>query len=803
MLGHVLSIEWELKLGTNSTAVIDWGDNSGNETLSQYIMANASTPFSLTNNHNYSSEGEYEVKLYALNFFSNQTISKLVYVQVELSGLCLEAPTPLATNTSFRFNVSLDVVSLNPPNVTFRFGDGSVVSSASFEANYTYPRAGLFAVEVIVENRVSVVSASSWVTVQDPIKEFKVNSDVYKVALGDNASFLFSIAQGTNVSVNASFVDCDLPPLTTWLNGQKHLNSLLTQAFHSVGDCNVLFYASNAVSRANTSALIISEVAMRGLNVTVECQSQYPSCFQKDLILLQLYLTNGTHPKFMLDMGDGTIITSTNKSYAYSFSLNGTFTINITAYNNVSSQSVRRTTKIVELEPISGAHLSCNKTVGLADMTVCNLGIRKGTAFQCWLNMDDKEKQNDVFYTYVNLTSSLSYNYTSYGTYTVKFVCNSSLNSESVEFTTKKVPRKLEISISGDNGRVMVTSALTLTLGASETGYPSCFVLDLGNSDGVLYGSLNCSLDHRYGFKQIPSFPYPSVQYSYTYSVPGIYKITWSGRNDFNNASVHTLVRITERRCSTPKVTLQNIAANLLAPTGIFRSNQFIVRSRYQVDCERATGATLKWEIFQNTTDKGFVLQTTKETKTSDLIIQSNGLGYGVYCINLTLSLINAYGISGSAEGYLKIVSSDLIVDIQEGSANKRMFSHPIIINAAGSMDPDTSDQSGLEFKWLCYNVSEKFQYFNNTEEPLSSLLKVLLKEPLPDGCFSKNGTLTMNGSQIALPRQNMIKNGVYVVNLVLRAGNRKASKAVVIQVTEEEISHFYIRLVILILKNT
>ena len=798
MLGQVLSIEWELKLGTNSTAVIDWGDNSGNETLSQHIMANASTPFSLTNNHNYSSEGEYEVKLYALNFFSNQTISKLAYAQVELSGLCLEAPTPLATNTSFRFNVSLDVMSLSPPNVTFRFGDGSVVSSASFEANYSYPRAGLFAAEVIVENRVSVVSASSWVTVQDPIKGFKVNSDVYKVALGDNASFLFSIAQGTNVSVNASFVECDLLALTIWLNGPKHLNSLLTRAFHDVGDCNVLFYASNAVSRANTSALIISEVAIRGLNVTVDCQSQYPSCFQKDLILLQLNLKNGTHPKFMLDMGDGTIITSTNKSYVYTFSLNGTFTINVTAYNNVSSQSVRRAIKIVELEPISGAHLTCYKTVGLADKTVCNLGIGKGTAFQCWLNMDDKEKQNEVYYTYVNLTSSFSYNYTSYGTYTVKFVCNNSLNSESVEFTTKKVPRKLEISIS-HSGRVMVTNALTLTLGASETGYPSCFVLDLGNSDGVLYGSLNCSLDHRDGFKHIPSFPYPSVQYSYTYNVPGIYNITWSGRNDFNNASVHTLVRITERPCSTPKVTLQNIAAKPLAPTAIFRSNQFIVRSRYQVDCERATGATLKWEIFQNTTDEGFVLQTTKETKTSDLIIQSNELGYGLYCIKLTLSLINAYGISGSAEGYLKIVSSDLIVDIQDGSANKRMFTHPIIINAAGSRDPDASDQSGLEFNWFCYNVSERFLYFNNTEEPLSSLRKDILEEPLPAGCFSENGTLAMNSSQIALPRHKMIKNGVYLVNLVLRAGNRDASKAIVIQVTDEEISHFNIRLVILL----
>ena len=230
--------------------------------------------------------------------------------------------------------------------------------------------------------------------------------------------------QGTNVTVNASFDDCDLPLLATWLSGPKHLNSLLTCVFHAVGFCNVLFYASNAVSRANASALVISEVATQGFNLTLECQSRYPSCFQNDVILLYLSLTNGTHPKFVFDMGNDTIFTSANKSYAYSFALNGTFDLNITAYNNVSSKSVTRAMKIVELLLLIGAYLYCNKTVGLTELTVCNLGVKQGTAFQCWLNMGDKAQKSDMYYTYVNLTTSLRYNYTSYGIFTVTFICS-------------------------------------------------------------------------------------------------------------------------------------------------------------------------------------------------------------------------------------------------------------------------------------------------------------------------------------------------------------------------------------------
>ena len=175
---------------------------------------------------------------------------------------------------------------------------------------------------------------------------------------------------------------------------------------------------------------------------------------------------------------------------------------------------------------------------------------------------------------------------------------------------------------------------------------------------------------------------------------------------------MHTVVQITELPCSTPKVSLSNIADNPLQATGIFRSVQFIIRSRYQIDCEGATGAVLQWEIFRNKQE------ARNETQTLSLIIQPNVLDYGMYCIKLKFSLTDAYGIYGAVEGYLKIVTSDLIIDMQEGSANIRMLSQPITINAASSKDRDTTDQSGLEFSWYCNNVSERWFEFNETEYP-------------------------------------------------------------------------------------
>ena len=120
------------------------------------------------------------------------------------------------------------------------------------------------------------------------------------------------------------------------------------------------------------------------------------------------------------------------------------------------------------------------------------------------------------------------------------------------------------------------------------------------------------------------------------------------------------------------------------------------------------------------------------------------------------------------------------------------MYSQPVLVNAAGSKDPDTSDQSGLEFNWYCYNVSDRD--YNIVQQPLSSVQNVLLEDPLVEGYFGHNGSLVMNGSQIVLRGKEMINNGIYLVNLVLRSGNRKASKATVIRMKDDLISHFLIR---------
>lgn len=60
--------------------VINWGDGSGNEIVFQNILVNVIILFFFINEYNYILEGDYVVKFYVFNFFSNEIIWKMVYI---------------------------------------------------------------------------------------------------------------------------------------------------------------------------------------------------------------------------------------------------------------------------------------------------------------------------------------------------------------------------------------------------------------------------------------------------------------------------------------------------------------------------------------------------------------------------------------------------------------------------------------------------------------------------------------------------------------------------------------------------
>lgn len=148
----------------------------------------------------------------------------------------------------FYFNVLLEVVFLKKFFVLFFFGNGVVFSFICFEINYIYFKVGVFMVYVNVKNKVSFLILMCKVIVQDLVRGFKVDREIYFVIVGYFVRFLFFIEQGMNVLVNVLLYDCVFFFLVIWLNGLSYLNSLLICVFDKVGICNGFFYVLNKVS---------------------------------------------------------------------------------------------------------------------------------------------------------------------------------------------------------------------------------------------------------------------------------------------------------------------------------------------------------------------------------------------------------------------------------------------------------------------------------------------------------------------------------------------------------------------------
>lgn len=69
-----------------------------------------------------------------------------------------------------------------------------------------------------------------------------------------------------------------------------------------------------------------------------------------------------------------------------------------------------------------------------------------------------------------------------------------------------------------------------------------------------------------------------------------------------------------------------------------------------------------------------FVLQNIKVIVMLYFILLFNELEYGLYCIKFMFILVNVYSIKGIVEGYVKVIIFDLIIDMQEGFVNERMY---------------------------------------------------------------------------------------------------------------------------------
>ena len=791
---HNLTIKWGMLLGTNVTVIICWGDQSENETITM-IQANATSPFSTTNSHNYPMEGEYKLRLEAFNNFSKQALQRNVFVQLPIPGFVINVPSRvLRVSERAYFNISLTVLPKFLPLVSWTFGDGYRSSTNNYSISHSYGTAGVFTVAVQLSSKVNCINSTVQMVTQETISGLTFDRNTYFFARGRPQMFYMLISKGTNITGNITLGNSyNTIARIVDLNVDGYSQEYgIAHTFSSLGVLNMLAAVSNLVSTQNATARVVVEVPIQGLNMTVTCHgSGFSECFINDTIIIQVSFSNGSNPRFIFDNGNGSVFASMDTCLQYKYMSSGSFILGLRAYNNISSSSISNSLVVAPVIPLSGLKLSCNESVRLSNLTECRIIVTKGTAYECSLSFGDGTSTRS---TYLQLPAVNVHNYTTYGTYFVKLRCNNSLGFHTAQVIIRVTIPAFDLEMTSSD-KVISGDALTLKLKTNNVEFGSCFLIEFGDGNKIRYGEESCCRTYLGGnSSQIAA---PIIFMNHTYTKEGKYVIVWNATNNETSSSIAKFVVVTKGPCDFPNVFLTNIAKSPQTATRMLRSKEFMLRSRYDVNCKHVKGASLHWNINRNVTGEGFQRYRTITSSTSDILIKARTLEYGVYKVELTITLIGAIGVSGSAEGYLHITQSPLIAVIRDGSALRRTYGAPVTLDGSMSRDPDTGLTSGLEFKWHFCRVNSSYP-LDLMNRPLTALDEMFSGNQSEErtGCLGLEVNANVNEPLITFTPNELEMNSLYIVKLAVSQGNRLADTTSVVHIAHGNVSAYTIRYV-------
>ena len=158
-----MSINWEIKGGTNVTTLISWGDGS-HENVSniscQYREPDST--YSCEESHIFTNAGSYVVKLTAQNGVSSKRVNRTVSVQDPIEGLSITFPSQKYWNTFVYKEIAITTQITKGTEVEYQFnlGDGRTLNTSTSAVSIKYYSEGNYTLSIIARNGISSNSTS-------------------------------------------------------------------------------------------------------------------------------------------------------------------------------------------------------------------------------------------------------------------------------------------------------------------------------------------------------------------------------------------------------------------------------------------------------------------------------------------------------------------------------------------------------------------------------------------------------------------------------------------------------------------
>ncbi|XP_078692039.1 uncharacterized protein LOC144922253 [Branchiostoma floridae x Branchiostoma belcheri] len=588
------------------------------------------------------------------------------------------------------------------------------------------------------------------------------------------------------------------PVYSLLINGETYYNITNTSAmfihsFSSIGTYEItVIVADDAGSTSNTSRLIVQEPVT---NLSLSGDTDLPLNVAMGF---NVTVDTGSDLRCLLHFGDGSTDTLGIHEVplvhvSHSFNQPGSFEMNITCSNNISTANTTFLVNVfapIELpsdqDPFTCAYANGDQvltgwTFTVKSILACNASNIQGTVVTYIWDLGNGEHPIRTQEPHCNLT------YSQAGIYTMTLTVENPLQTETWNNTLVLQEPIGNISILALNNVSYAGFVKYFEIHIDQLGTDPCLSVDMEEFFPVLmYGSPTCmDIGDRY-IGNVSKL----LQVNHTYWIYGDQTVSVRAWNLVSNVQESQTFEVLPDVCNNPVIRIRGGSTDRENPRSFVRNKAIVITADLEIKCYATSKNSMNWSAVQENPSTGEVVQVVDlssfpSSHTAELLIPTNYLNPDLHrvtmCVELNPSVTDRIYRS-CVFTYIVVTSAPLKALLFPGGTSR------VVISADQSLDLNPNvlsldlDESGASksfttFTWFCkplqvvlqsrfppmavINLLKNFVLQQDKGIPvnLSSIIPVLLSlrdlsqirsfiptlsdpfDLLGSGCFNSNAT--------------------------------------------------------------
>ncbi|GAB1597494.1 hypothetical protein Ahia01_000025900 [Argonauta hians] len=336
-----------------------------------------------------------------------------------------------------------------------------------------------------------------------------------------------------------------------------------------------------------------------------------------------------------------------------------------------------------------------------------------------------------------------------------------------------------------------------ITVSLPSISDKTCLVINLGDgSPAIVYGTQETCPEI---YKTItPRSLRNEIHISHRFLGSGSFQVTAIASDLFGNFTSEKLVVISDAECFPPIIAIRNVNSSFTEPIVAKRNKLIRFLTKTTIQCKHTLKNIKLWTIYPADPNSGeingeaIILADNPSVNFAELAIKPGTLDTGLYKVVYQVKMDPSEFPSKeifqtTASEYLKVVSSDLIVMIENGGASERLWginTTMILSPIKYCYDPDVprdGDQGFTNFIWYCKGYKQRFDSVVNDE-----MVGPPGEYSTMGGCFGKGpGKIDFNSGNISFSTQWMKVNESYDFLVTAVKGERRANGTLRVKIVE------------------